>query len=131
MAPPFRADHIGSLLRPPTLRKPHVGGGSQANFYKPDKATRAEQEHAISDVVHEQLERGITPITSGEYERNVFYGGFFERLDNFEDKYIPNTEFRPAFPTARKLFELGIPGRNSVFGMYLSSKLSSRSKKPP
>ena len=54
--PPFRADHVGSLLRPPALRqafKDHVGKRiGDAHFAQI-------QDHCISDVVHMQEEVGL------------------------------------------------------------------------
>jgi 5-methyltetrahydropteroyltriglutamate--homocysteine methyltransferase len=49
--PPFRADHIGSLLRPRSLRdafRQHAGGGMN------DHAFREAQDAAIRDVVKRQ-----------------------------------------------------------------------------
>ncbi|KAF7378454.1 Methionine vitamin-b12 [Mycena sanguinolenta] len=70
MAPTFRADHIGSLLRPPPPSW-HPLSSDIA------EATRA----AMADAVKKQLELSIRPITSGEYDRTTFYSGFFEKLE--------------------------------------------------
>lgn len=64
--PPFRADHIGSLLRPPSLlqkrRQLHEG--------KVDKAELiAEEDQAIAEIVEMQQEVGIRGITDGEFRR--------------------------------------------------------------
>jgi methionine synthase II (cobalamin-independent) len=80
MAPPFRAEHIGSLLRPQSLieARHKVGlsspsGPAQENLIKI-------QNEAIAAVVSQQLARSTRPITSGEYERKIFYSDFFDRL---------------------------------------------------
>lgn len=39
---------------------------------------------AIADVVREELDRHVRPITSGEYERQLFKEGFFENIEGFE-----------------------------------------------
>jgi len=74
--PPCRADHIGSLLRPPELRKAfrvHAAGEiSDADF-------RAQQDAAIRDVVKLQHDCGIQVITDGEFRR-ISYWEKFVRL---------------------------------------------------
>jgi 5-methyltetrahydropteroyltriglutamate--homocysteine methyltransferase len=71
--PPFRAEHIGSLLRPPQLLKARAdnedGRLSAADLRK------VEDEH-IRNVVAFQEEVGLESITDGEYRRGVFYTDF-------------------------------------------------------
>ena len=69
--PPFRAEHIGSLLRPDELVKKRyaVAEGSA----KPEELAPVEQE-AIRDIVKLQQECGIKSITNGEYSRHQFWG---------------------------------------------------------
>ncbi|KAH9845587.1 Cobalamin-independent synthase, Catalytic domain [Teratosphaeria destructans] len=80
--PPFRAEHIGSLLRPEELvqKRYAVADGS---------ATRNElvpvEQKAIKDVVKLQQEVGIRSITNGEYSRHQFWGTFFETLNGMEE----------------------------------------------
>ena len=116
--PPYRVDHIGSLIRPRYLidanaaskhwletalktDNAHQPGPDDAEIKK--KAKEAEQK-AISEVVSEQLKRGILPITSGEFERPVFYGGFFEAIDGMEVKFHDLSKFRTDFPTNVSLY---------------------------
>ncbi len=74
--PPCRADHIGSLLRPQSLRKAFRAHAakeiSDINF-------RAEQDAAIRDVVKLQLDCGLQVITDGEFRR-ISYWEKFVRL---------------------------------------------------
>lgn len=112
MAPPFRADHIGSLLRPEALlRVRERSHADDVTSSSAQQAAREEQRRAIAEVVKQQVERGITPITSGEYEREIFYGGLFDQLAGFENQYFTVEQYRPGFPTARKMRELGMQGR--------------------
>ncbi|MBA2439985.1 MAG: 5-methyltetrahydropteroyltriglutamate--homocysteine S-methyltransferase [Thermoleophilaceae bacterium] len=78
--PPFRADHIGSLLRPPPLRqafRDHHGK-------KIDDARFAEiQDQCIRDVVRMQEEVGLSVVTDGEFRRGSYWGRFVERVDGF------------------------------------------------
>jgi methionine synthase II (cobalamin-independent) len=62
-SPPFRAEHIGSLLRPDKLVKQRyaIADGSAA----PDTLVPVEQK-AIRDVVKMQLDCGIQSLTNGE-----------------------------------------------------------------
>jgi len=76
MVPPFRADHIGSLLRPKKLREAfrrHSMGEI------PTEALRAAQDEAIREVVALQRECGLGVVTDGEFRR-VSYWEKFVRL---------------------------------------------------
>src|SRR5262245_50050393 len=71
--PPFRAEHIGSLLRPPELlqaRAEHETGRLSA-----DELYKLEDE-LIRKAVALQEEIGLQSITDGEYRRGVFYTDF-------------------------------------------------------
>ena len=74
--PPFRADHIGSLLRPPALRqafrKHSAGEISERDF-------RAAQDAAIRDVVRLQEDCGLGVVNDGEFRR-ISYWEKFVRL---------------------------------------------------
>jgi len=76
MIPPFRADHIGSLLRPKKLReafRKHASGEMQ------DAPFRAAQDEAIRDVVKLQEDCGLQVVTDGEFRR-ISYWEKFVRL---------------------------------------------------
>ena len=64
--PPFRADHVGSLLRPQRLKD------ARARFQR-DEITkdelRAVEDDAIRDVVEKQEAIGLQSITDGEFRR--------------------------------------------------------------
>jgi 5-methyltetrahydropteroyltriglutamate--homocysteine methyltransferase len=67
--PIFRADHIGSLLRPKRLREAFRSG----------KNLKAVQDESIRDVVRLQQECGLQAITDGEFRR-ISYWEQFVRL---------------------------------------------------
>jgi 5-methyltetrahydropteroyltriglutamate--homocysteine methyltransferase len=75
--PPFRADHVGSFLRPPELleaREQHKQGAlSKAQL-------RAVEDKAIRDIVRFQEELGLQGITDGEFRRTYFHVDFLEQL---------------------------------------------------
>jgi 5-methyltetrahydropteroyltriglutamate--homocysteine methyltransferase len=79
--PPFRADHVGSLLRPAALRQAfrrfHAGELDAASF------TRA-QDDSIRTAVRMQEEVGLKIVTDGEFRRASYWGRFVERTEGFE-----------------------------------------------
>jgi 5-methyltetrahydropteroyltriglutamate--homocysteine methyltransferase len=78
--PPFRADHIGSLLRPEPLRQAfrrHQGGEiDQAEFARV-------QDACIRDAVRMQEDIGFKVVTDGEFRRASYWARFIERIDGF------------------------------------------------
>lgn len=142
MAPPFRAEHVGSLMRPAELLAARSAAGVTSPYSRLTKDVQVVTEKAIAEVVAKQLELGIRPMTSGEYERNVFYSGLFENLQGMEVvKAIPIDEgSRTSFPTLKLLKSLGIPTRDSVIAVdriihtqspYLSEWKSLRNRLSP
>ena len=76
--PPFRADHVGSLLRPPRLlqaREEHAAGRIDA------AELRAIEDHAVEEVVALQREAGLRSATDGEFRRGSWHMDFIYRLD--------------------------------------------------
>jgi 5-methyltetrahydropteroyltriglutamate--homocysteine methyltransferase len=79
--PPFRADHVGSLLRPPELlraREDHAAGWIAAG------ELRAVEDEAIRKVVRMQEEVGLRSATDGELRRASWHMDFIYRLDGIE-----------------------------------------------
>ena len=74
--PPFRADHIGSLLRPRALREAFR---KHASKEMSDAEFRGAQEAAIRDVVRLQEDCGLEVVTDGEFRR-ISYWEKFVRL---------------------------------------------------
>jgi 5-methyltetrahydropteroyltriglutamate--homocysteine methyltransferase len=70
--PPFRADHVGSLLRPPRLAQLRAAG--------PGPALRADEDAAIRDVVRRQEEIGLRGVTDGEFRRAWWHLDFFQGI---------------------------------------------------
>lgn len=107
MAPQFRADQIGSLLRPPELLEARLSLSSSSQMYEihNDDEIQAAEKKAIQWAVQKQREHSIRPICSGEYTRHIFYGGLFETLEGMTVKQdLPIIEaFRADFPTVSLL----------------------------
>jgi 5-methyltetrahydropteroyltriglutamate--homocysteine methyltransferase len=80
-APPFRADHVGSLLRPPELLE------ARANFEAgriDADALRAVEDAAIRDAVAMQREAGLQSATDGEFRRATWHMDFIYQLGGIE-----------------------------------------------
>ena len=76
--PPFRADHVGSLLRPPALidarRRQQTGAISKTEL-------RQIEDTHIREVVKKQQDVGLKSITDGEFRRTFFHIDFLEKLE--------------------------------------------------
>ncbi|SHF77350.1 5-methyltetrahydropteroyltriglutamate--homocysteine methyltransferase [Jatrophihabitans endophyticus] len=75
--PPFRADHVGSLLRPRALldaREAHAAGTLD------DAGLRAAEDDAIRDVVTLQEDVGLQTATDGEFRRTSWHMDFIYAL---------------------------------------------------
>jgi 5-methyltetrahydropteroyltriglutamate--homocysteine methyltransferase len=76
--PPFRADHVGSLLRPPELLKARAD--LAAGDIDADRLREVE-DAAIRDAVALQEEVGLQSITDGEFRRASWHMDFIYELD--------------------------------------------------
>jgi 5-methyltetrahydropteroyltriglutamate--homocysteine methyltransferase len=78
--PPFRADHVGSLLRPKELREAFR---RRANNEITEQQFVDVQNRAIRDVVRLQEEVGLQVVSDGEFRRSSYWGRFVERCNGF------------------------------------------------
>jgi 5-methyltetrahydropteroyltriglutamate--homocysteine methyltransferase len=89
--PPFRADHVGSFLRPKFLldaREQAAQGQIDAD------ALREVEDRAITDIVRFQHDAGLHSITDGEYRRTYFHIDFLAQLGGVKTD-IPVTIRKP------------------------------------
>jgi 5-methyltetrahydropteroyltriglutamate--homocysteine methyltransferase len=86
--PPFRADHVGSLLRPQKLIAAHEAA---AQGRLPAVELRALEDAAIRDAVALQERAGLRAITDGEMRRNNWRDRFFERVDGWSRERVPSS----------------------------------------
>ena len=92
--PFFRADLVGSLLRPPAVhaaREARERGEIDAN------ALRAIEDSAIRDVVAKEEGVGLGVVTDGEFRRENWYADFIGRIGGVEIQEAAN----PAFETEK------------------------------
>ena len=80
--PPFRADHVGSLLRPARLKEARVA------FEKgtlPREELSEIEDQAIRDVVKLQEEVGLRGVTDGEFRRREWHMDFLKSFANVRE----------------------------------------------
>lgn len=104
--PPYRADHVGSLLRPEALfQKREALEKKECSL----DDVRALEDDAIKHVVDLQKEVGIKTITDGELRRGMFFENVFDRLEGIT--FIPNrpiSTFKPYIPHIGFMYMMGI-----------------------
>ncbi|KAJ5519860.1 hypothetical protein N7463_000313 [Penicillium fimorum] len=125
--PPFRAEHLGSLLRPDNLLKVRekIATGISAEA----AGLPAIEQEAVRDVVKMQQDLGFKAVTSGEFNRTRFWGLMWDefqgtiRLQNAE-----SSMFRLYHPDVVSLIEKDrkvMPGDSVIAGSKLSHSTSA------
>lgn len=79
--PPFRADHVGSLLRPRAL---HEARARRAKGEITAEALKAIEDREIESVIQKQEAVGLHAITDGEFRRSWWHLDFLWGLDGAE-----------------------------------------------
>jgi len=79
--PPFRADHVGSLIRPDALIAARAAV-ERNEMQEPE--LRRIREDAIRDVVRLQQEIGLSVVTDGEFNRGSWQRDFLLKFENVE-----------------------------------------------
>jgi 5-methyltetrahydropteroyltriglutamate--homocysteine methyltransferase len=79
--PPFRADHVGSLLRPPQLREARTK--RERGQIGADELKSLE-DRAIREVIAKQESVGLKGVTDGEFRREFWHIDFLAGLDGVE-----------------------------------------------
>src|SRR5499427_5538203 len=95
--PPFRADHVGSLLRPGALKKAREqlakGEITQAQL-------KEIEDREIERIIRKQEDVGLQSITDGEFRRSWWHLDFLWGLDGIE-KHVMDTGIAFAAVTTR------------------------------
>lgn len=104
--PPYRADHVGSLLRPDSVK-------AARQKYHNDKSISAAdleeiEDSAIRDVVAMQQDMGLLAVTDGEFRRSFWHYDFMGELTGFdletrtqEGIQFAGVKLPPVFPTIK------------------------------
>ena len=79
--PPFRADHVGSLLRPKKIREAfkefHSGKIDKDEFI-------GIQDESIKEAIRLQEDLGLQSVTDGEFRRASYWSSFVERVEGLD-----------------------------------------------
>src|SRR3954466_7064329 len=130
--PPYRADHVGSLLRPPALLKARE---DFANGRIDAGELRALEDDAIRDVVRMQEDVGLRTATDGEFRRSSWHMDFIYQLggirkvqDHLSVKFHSDEgdiEFTPSAAQVAERISLPEPIFADAFN-FLSDTVSDR-----
>ncbi|OQU95649.1 Cobalamin-independent synthase, Catalytic domain-containing protein [Cladophialophora immunda] len=101
--PPFRAEQVGSFLRPEyLLQVRHEWNNKKAS----DEELRKVEDKAVIEVVNLQQDYGYHAINDGEYRRHMFWGTFWPNLEGMKEVVGPDPEiFRPYVPDVAAFLE--------------------------
>jgi 5-methyltetrahydropteroyltriglutamate--homocysteine methyltransferase len=99
--PPFRADHVGSLLRPKELQAARAAWKAGT---LPHEALREVEDRCITAAIAKQEEIGLRAATDGEYRRAYWHYDFVSGLDGVE-LYVPEQkiQFKGGVPLGHSL----------------------------
>lgn len=106
---PFRADHVGSLLRPDSVKR-----ARQAHFTEKTLDVgelRRVEDEAISKAVIMQQDCGLGAVTDGEYRRSFWHYDFigalqgFELVQRTEGVQFAGVQLPPIYPTITSLID--------------------------
>ncbi|HWK68091.1 MAG TPA: 5-methyltetrahydropteroyltriglutamate--homocysteine S-methyltransferase [Rhizobiaceae bacterium] len=101
--PPYRADHVGSLLRPAKVKEARKRHFEDKTVDQEE--LRAIEDEAIRDVVKMQENAGLLAVTDGEIRRSFWHYDFMGALTGFElverdgGVQFHGATLRPIFPT--------------------------------
>ena len=84
MKPPFRADHVGSLLRPPGLTEARRSKSADLKQI---------QERSIREIVRMQEAIGLQAVTDGEFSRDWWHLDFMSQLEGVTARENPGPKF--------------------------------------
>jgi 5-methyltetrahydropteroyltriglutamate--homocysteine methyltransferase len=108
--PPFRADHVGSLLRPDVLKE------ARAKRERGELSAAALtdiEDQEIEKVIRKQEEIGLNSITDGEFRRAFWQIDFLERLDGVES-YVGERKVKFQGPQPKPVL-LRVKGKLGTF----------------
>jgi 5-methyltetrahydropteroyltriglutamate--homocysteine methyltransferase len=117
--PPFRADHVGSLLRPPNLLKARAQRA--ADEITADELRSIEDE-AIRDVVRMQRDVGLRSATDGEFRRTSWHMDFIyqlggvHRTDEKIQVHFRNADGELDFESAALVIDEPVRLTDTIFG---------------
>jgi methionine synthase II (cobalamin-independent) len=108
--PPFRADHVGSLLRPKVLREAR---DRREKGEIDDGALKAIEDREIEKVIKKQEETGLRSVTDGEFRRASWQNDFLRLLPGVE-AYVGERKIKFQGPQPKPLL-LRVVGKLGAF----------------
>jgi 5-methyltetrahydropteroyltriglutamate--homocysteine methyltransferase len=104
--PPFRADHVGSLLRPAELKEARAARGQGAIG---EARLREVEDRAIAHVIRRQEDVGLQGITDGEFRRQAWQTDFLVGFDGVGEAIgqLPMPGGMETFRVAKVVGKLG------------------------
>ncbi|KAF7193492.1 hypothetical protein HII31_05166 [Pseudocercospora fuligena] len=114
--PPFRAEHIGSLLRSQRLlqKRNEIAAGAQDK----EEVLRQIEDEEIGEAVELQQRLGYYAVTDGEFRRALYWGSFFTDLEGKQEITVTSADanelFRPYGCDVKLFTEEGSKGGNTV-----------------
>jgi 5-methyltetrahydropteroyltriglutamate--homocysteine methyltransferase len=115
MAPLYRADHVGSLLRPQEL----LAARSDPRV-TPEQLTAIEDRH-ILEVLKRQKDVGLAIFTDGELRRTSFMSDFYESVDGLDREVDVDRAWKGAPAGVGVARGIGAPG-GAVVGKIRQTK---------
>ena len=107
--PPYRADHVGSLLRPETVK------AARRKFFEDKSITadelKAVEDEAIREAIAMQEDVGLPCVTDGEMRRSFWHYDFMGELigldleERAEGVQFAGVKLRPVYPTITSLLD--------------------------
>ena len=91
--PPFRADHVGSLLRPASI---HQARADFAAGRLDAAGLRLIEDGAIAEVIRRQEDIGLPVATDGEFRRYSFHIDFYQKIAGLTTTGMARVPFRDA-----------------------------------
>ncbi|MEZ5661044.1 MAG: 5-methyltetrahydropteroyltriglutamate--homocysteine S-methyltransferase [Burkholderiaceae bacterium] len=120
LTPPFRADHVGSLLRADSVK------AARKKFFEEKSLSadelRAIEDDAIRDVVKLQEDIGLPVVTDGEFRRSWWHYDFIGGLDGYQleqrDQGVQfaGIQLRPTFPVING--QIGFPADHPMLDHF-------------
>ena len=86
-APPFRAEQMGSLLRPDNLLEIREKISDQG-LSEEAAGLPVVEKQAVADVVKMQRDLGLKAVSSGEYNRTRFWGQMWDEFEGKKQKML-------------------------------------------
>ena len=138
-SPPFRGDHVGSLLRPERLRQARA---ERKAGTIDDAELRAVEDDAIREVVAQQRDVGLQDATDGEFRRTSWHMDFIYSLEGVsqvegESLHVQfrneEGEYDYAPPAMHVDGKIALPGDGPIFGdafSFLRDTVSGRRVTP-